>query len=809
MPYESIPGVGATYIDGAFKTVVTSDQPRILVLGTSESGISYNIFQINSVNDAEDEFGSSSELMKPVHEALEQGSDNVAVMRIGGKKGKVILTDDDGGSLTIEPDLRDNEALDRYSLFIELIDTDSPTDGVRVSIFDQEKEEWVYDSENIRVLDTGLIDVVEDGFDLLLTEGATKSADVSDPTSAPVLADYATEAITDMLDAHASADTAVVDVDVEVTAGDDGATMTAMEKYAALTHGYQFLDYQDGDILIPAGDVYVDCPNQAGGVSSAGVLEDDDKVMDFSSFNAGEPGLPDPGATDDGLAFLWQMEYRGKPYTVFFENQKPWDTDGADFEVIHSMVSGDNLTLTPNEDIGDLASVVKLRLTAGGTAGSETVDVFVEDGAIVIDVEVEAGGTNHGQLKTALDDSKAAALFLDTVAVEAAGAALAGADCGDAASIWCDGGTGSSPTARVILDDLLSGDDMPAPVLKRLSLGENAEVRECHFGHQLATAAAKASTTWSTMMGIISASEPDAYSRPKVAEWVGDEPDYTVVGTDLAVDSTGDDGEGLLGIKFHAGKAGYRSKQIKTGSDGNEGYAYGGYILTEGASLPTDYPYGISDGDEATDAKAKPVDIGRHLLVCASWPVLSNSFNGGSEYRGTLCGTLAGKLTVTPEKEEPIGINGVLSGIRRPPRMRTPLINSLAKLRFVSTRREEGLGHILVSVKTAAHPDSDYSRLSTIRSVNREISGIRNICKPYIGKEFSSTRLASLQTSINGFLKAEKELGYNQGAVCSLSYTRQDKIMGRLTVKLKMIPPFSIEAITIETTLAADESELT
>ena len=197
------------------------------------------------------------------------------------------------------------------------------------------------------------------------------------------------------------------------------------------------------------------------------------------------------------------------------------------------------------------------------------------------------------------------------------------------------------------------------------------------------------------------------------------------------------------------------------------------------------------------------------MLVCASWPVLSNSFNGGSEYRGTLCGTLAGKLTVTPEKEEPIGINGVLSGIRRPPRMRTPLINSLAKLRFVSTRREEGLGHILVSVKTAAHPDSDYSRLSTIRSVNREISGIRNICKPYIGKEFSSTRLASLQTSINGFLKAEKELGYNQGAVCSLSYTRQDKIMGRLTVKLKMIPPFSIEAITIETTLAADESELT
>ena len=127
---------------------------------------------------------------------------------------------------------------------------------------------------------------------------------------------------------------------------------------------------------------------------------------------------------------------------------------------------------------------------------------------------------------------------------------------------------------RVILDDLLTGDEMPSGVLKRLALGEDAEVRECHYGHQLASAAAKASVTWSTMLGCISTSAPNGYSRPKVAKWVGQEPDYSVVGTDLGVDSKGDNGEGLLGIKFHAGAAGYRSKQIKTGSDGNELYAY-------------------------------------------------------------------------------------------------------------------------------------------------------------------------------------------------------------------------------------------
>ena len=39
-------------------------------------------------------------------------------------------------------------------------------------------------------------------------------------------------------------------------------------------------------------------------------------------------------------------------------------------------------------------------------------------------------------------------------------------------------------------------------------------------------------------------------------------------------------------------------------------------------------------------------------------------------------------------------------------------------------------------------------------------------------------------------------------------HMRQSKIMGRLKVKVRMIPPFSIETIDVETSLAAEESEL-
>ena len=84
MPYDSIPGVGATYVDGAFATNAASTQPRILILGAASQGLTYEVYQVSGTNAAEKEFGATSEMMKPMWEAIAQGADNVALMRIGG-----------------------------------------------------------------------------------------------------------------------------------------------------------------------------------------------------------------------------------------------------------------------------------------------------------------------------------------------------------------------------------------------------------------------------------------------------------------------------------------------------------------------------------------------------------------------------------------------------------------------------------------------------------------------------------------------------------------------------------------------------
>jgi hypothetical protein len=684
MPYESIPGVGATYLDGAFHSPSVSTQPRIIILGSASSGLTYRLYNVRSVSAAEKEFGATAEIMKPLHEALAQGSDNIAVMRIGGQKGAFLALESGVQAISITPEYRDEQILDRYSL---IVTADSAGDP-RILLWDREDGSWAYDSSEILVVDIGVLSVVVDTAAL----GAFTIGDINnpdDPDLTPVLADLvgtlgaSTEGPFASVVPTWSAGTWTY---LGSAAGDDGAAMSLLERYAALEHAYSMLDYRDGDYVIPCG-TYVDSRN----------IVDQDNFSHWSTASGSALYTPDyssvPTAGDtanDVLGWLWQYQYRGKVYTYFLDDGDP-------------ALATNTLT--------------------------------------------------HAQL---------------------------------------------------------TGDTVPAAVATKWAAATEAEVRECSYAHQLASFCYRASTVWKSMLGFISFSPPAAYDRMTVAEWAGELPSYTYFGTDLGIDGSADGGDGVLGHTFVGGQAGYRDGILDDSTSG-DGAAYGGLILTKGESLPngTNFVYGIGDADELLDANDKPVDIGKHVLFSYEHPVHRNSYNGGSNYRGQFSASLAGKIAVTPQNEEPIGINGRVRRVSSPIRLRGPQMNQLARARTCGLRREDGVGFIIVSCRTAAHPNSDYTRLSTIRSVNRQIDGIRDIAKNYIGKEFSSTRLMSLQTAIDGFLKAEKALGFNQGAIASMSYTRQDKIMGRLTIKLKMIPPFSIEAITIETSLAAEETELT
>ena len=770
MGYTNLPGVKATYLDGAFKIPNTTTQPSVLVVGPAESGKTNEIFRVREMSGAENEFGAESALMRVAHEVLVQGANNISVMRCGGRAGTFVLTDSDTATLTIVPEYKDNAIFERYALFIS-------NDGSvnRYLVYDIEDEEWVYDSLEEKCVDSGIISIVDSGIDLFTLN------DIDSPDEAISLADVVTGDLT--------ADGTATVSSVVATEGSDGTSVSNVEAYAALNTGLHTLDYKDADFVIPV-DVYLDAPNIAEDTSAA-------------TYGYYWKGLPVKDTLFDKLGFLWQYIYRGSMYTYFTDTSTYFSVSKA---AASKTVNTDLVITALKDGKGGNACTLQIASGALGAVISENIN-----GGIDIFLNAVTGTTTNSVAASTINSALAAytttsGVLASTLLSAAGGSTVIAAIV---AKSNFTGGTGG----HVLTHADLTGEAIPSGVSTRFSAGADAELRECNFGHQLASFCSLASEYWSTMCGAISFSEPTGYDRTTIAGWVGNLPTYTDATDYSYIDSPGDNGYGILGNKFLAGQSatsnGYRSHLVVDGNS-TDGYAHGGFIMTKGKSLPNgeSFPYGIKSSDEAVDANNKPVDIGKHLFVTYGWDILTNNFNGGSSYRGSEVGTLIGKLATMDAKEEPISRNGIVKGVSSPARIHSSQLDDLAGIRAIGIRREDGYGFGIINCRTAAHPDSDWTRCSTIRSVNRQLKGLRDIAKNYQGKPFTQAVTLGLENSMNQYLFGEQQLGYNSGFKLQLNFSRADKIIGNLRVKLKIIPPFSIEFITVETSLAVEESDL-
>jgi len=316
-------------------------------------------------------------------------------------------------------------------------------------------------------------------------------------------------------------------------------------------------------------------------------------------------------------------------------------------------------------------------------------------------------------------------------------------------------------------------------------------------------------------LGFMSFSKPTSFNKTDLANYMGALPEYQGWGGKLTDEAIKTVGEGILGNKFLSGSLGYRGNELKGGSSA-QGYAFGGLVCTKGLSLPNKIGYGISQGDEKKDVNKFAVDIGRHLIVSASWPICSFSLSGVSiAARHSISALLAAKVYITPVNQEFFGeVNGAVRVNVLLSDTEQQLVADgyaadcrIARITMLDSASIGGINYI-INISTAAHWKDDYKRIFTIRCVNRVVNGLRNLAKRYIGSSFSSAMITSLQSAINGYLKSEQDVGVHQGAMATLSYSRADRINGNLKITLKMVPPFALETITITTSVAADASEL-
>lgn len=639
MPYEytNIPSAPVTFKEGNLDSIVNSSQPKILVLGTSVSGLTDTNWHVGSPSAAVKEFGSEGSLIKGMYEVLSQGANNVFLRRLPTGTPAVLshLGDLDGtvAGLTITTVQEDAEAGDRYSIWLDVSEP-------RLAIYDNEKDEWIYDTAEILAEDLGEISVSGS----LVANCVSVDIGTQD---APVAL---SEVVALVLAEDASSEIVFV-------AGTDGEKPSFMQLYEALHEVYKELEMSSMDFVVPL-EATLDAPN----------------LVDLSEDDVDDRGLasvtdyPTKGSDQDVLGKVFIQTYQGTDY--FW-----WDVDG--------------------DGVAEIFPAV-------GSAG---------------------------------------------------------------ASANIDG-------------DAISSEDF----------------HEVNFAYQAAIACYKATSTFKDMIAFVGVEKPEAFNLAAQAVWIGELPTYTEQADgSLTVDASGDNGTGLLGNKFLAGRSDFRS--------GKKG---GGFIFTDN---------GFVDGTEQTDSEGNDIDIGKHLFISPLWVTISTAYinpskasKTASPYVTSLAALVASKYATLADNIEANGYNGLLSSVKLNP-MKIPMskLNELLSVRFICARNENELGVILAGSKSAATPNSDWTKISSIRVANRFVKAIRSMYLAEAGTAMNTIKNKALKNNIESYLAGQASIQMCSKPTVSLTATPSEMQLGILNCDISFIPPNSLERLNVSVALKPTE----
>lgn len=305
---------------------------------------------------------------------------------------------------------------------------------------------------------------------------------------------------------------------------------------------------------------------------------------------------------------------------------------------------------------------------------------------------------------------------------------------------------------------------------------------EVNFGYQLANFCYNLSVNNNECIGTIGMLPPASFSPKDIANWVGSLPTYTVLddGSRL-INDAGDNGSGLLGNKFMAGSAGYRS-----------GDAEGGFIATDSGNL---------GGSEISDQNNELIDIGKYISVVPSYGRLANQWTTNiNGYITNGAPSYAGFIMSLESKSAPT--NKVIGKVRAVHGLNNTVLDNLAGAKYTMLALRPK-GTVVADAPTAARQSSDYNRLSTVRIVKDSIDVIRTVADPFVGEANTAQRRAALETAVDAGLGGLQREGFIQDYVLSITSTPTQQVQGDATIELKLVPAFELRQITIVLSLSA------
>lgn len=303
------------------------------------------------------------------------------------------------------------------------------------------------------------------------------------------------------------------------------------------------------------------------------------------------------------------------------------------------------------------------------------------------------------------------------------------------------------------------------------------DFHEVNFSYQLARFLYEYGVNIVDASGTMGVLPPASASITDRARWLGKSPTWTYSTStgEYTIASSGDDGTGLLGNKFMAGKAAHRS-----------GVFGGGFIATEGKFMDS--------GAELLDVNDIPIDLGKSISITPDYPLLKNEFNQLG-YIASFAASYAGFYSNRPVSSAPT--NKKVSNASIVYRQKLGNLNDLAGTGY-TVLRNKSQGIVIADAPTAAMPNSDWKRLSTNRIVKSVIDGIRAAVEPFLGESLSQGKRGALQQAVEKVLLNAKKIGVlNDYRPFEIIQTPQMAVAGKVNVDLTLVPAFELRQITL------------
>jgi hypothetical protein len=308
-----------------------------------------------------------------------------------------------------------------------------------------------------------------------------------------------------------------------------------------------------------------------------------------------------------------------------------------------------------------------------------------------------------------------------------------------------------------------------------------ADFHEVNFAYQLGRFCHEVSTNNKFCLGSIGVKAPTSLSLEDLSSWVGKSPTYTTRsdGTKY-IRQASDNGTGLLGNKFKAGTYAFRG-----------GEAYGGFMLTDTEFL---------DGTEELDDNGQPKDLGRYLSIVSSYVRLFNAFDiRGRGYVSTFAPTYLAFASTLDEQTAPT--NRVYRGIQKVIELSPRIVDRLAGAGYICVF-EKPKGLTISDAPTAARPQSDFRRFTTMRIVKRVMGAVRDAGDPFIGRSLNDVRREAMSQAIDQKLDKLVTGGYIQRYVKEIRQTPVQRVVGEAEVWLTIVPAWELRQIQVYIALA-------